>query len=76
MFSAKLFSTGDFHFLPLTSIIFQEKPLVLELPSNMQRSAYKLAVCDLGLRQNVQNVFIWTVAINILSLSREQEPGN
>lgn len=49
---------------------------MLELPSNIQRSACKLAAGALGLRQNVRNVFIWTFVINILSLSGRQEPGN
>lgn len=72
-FSAELSSMG---FPPLTSIKFQEKPPVLELPRNLWRYACKLAVGALSLMQNVGDVFAWTVAINTLSVSGRQNPGN
>lgn len=63
-------------FPPLTSIKFQEKPPVLELPRNPWRYACKLAVGALSLMQNVGDVFAWTVAMNTLPVSGRQNPGS
>lgn len=63
-------------FPPLTSIKFQEKPPVLELPRNLWRYAYNLAVGALSLMQNVGEVFAWIVAINTLPVSGRQNPGH
>lgn len=45
---------------------------MLELPGNIQSDACKRAVGALSL---MQNVFVGTVAINLLSLSGRQKPG-